>query len=226
MDSGRLQHLDNYAPSVIENASQGEYERLLRKKFEGKSYKTADSYEFTPKSSCLGIVDNPHFQERLEKKDQIRAAIQRYRRTRKLFHVSDEIPILKGMDYEFLTVDNRPVVLGEGETGLAYLAKNVNTNKLVTIKVFKKGGRLRLKDILTELGYQMFIQEKANSSFIPNIVGLLVFMEQKVPKDFFPIMIVMDYLSVLPSMAKPMKLSLRDAKRYAKNGCNLFSARD
>ena len=64
------------------------------------------------KSSCLGTENYLHFEERTAIEDNIRTIIGCHKKLRKLFYGTENIPILKGMDYEPLTGDNQAVVLG------------------------------------------------------------------------------------------------------------------
>ena len=225
MESPRLQFLDNYVGSD-ERIPQGDNDRLLRRLYETTCYQTTDNYDFTPKSCCLGSESNPHFDEREAAKENIRAEIRRYKKLKQLFARTEEIPILQGIDYELLTVGNRPVVIGEGKFGVAFLAKDTRTNKVVTIKLFKKKGNLKTLNILKEVGFQMVINKESESSFSPRLLGLLIFMESKVPPNCHSFMLVMEYLSILPEMAKPMKLSLSDAIKFQKEGCDVLSERN
>ena len=83
------------------------------------------------------------------------------------------------MEFELLMVGDRPVVLGEGTFGVAFLAKNIFTNKFVTIKLFKRKDKLTLKCILKEVGFQMVIDKESKFlsrvSFTPKILVLLIF---------------------------------------------------
>ena len=68
---------------------------------------------------------------------------------------------------------NCPVVLVEGKFGVMFLAKNIHTNKLVTNKLLKKTDKLTLKSIFIE----MVIGKGSKSSFTPELLSLLMFME-------------------------------------------------
>ena len=223
MDSSGPQPLDNYTGSD-ERSSRGENDRLLRILYESTCYKTADSCDFTPKTSCFGRENHLDFEERIVIEDKIRSIIRRNKKLRKLFCGTEDLPILKGMDFELLTVDNRVVVIGEGKSGVAYLAKNIHSDKLVAIKLFKK--KDTMKDILEEVGFQMVIDKKSKSSFSPRILGMLFLRKSKIPKDFHSCMLVMEYLSVLPNMEKPMKLSLSEANAFRRKGCDVLREKD
>ena len=228
MDSRSSRCLDNYV-GPAERTPEAEYDRLLRTLYEvlheATGYKTTDSYDFAPKSSCFGAESNPHFEEREAAKDAINATIRPHKTLRKLF-ARAKVPILQGKDYELLTVDNRPVVLGEGSFGVAFLAKDIHTNNLVTIKLFKKTGNSNLASILKEVGFQTLINMKSEFSFTPELLGMLIFMKSKVPQNCHPFMIVMEYLSVLPEMDKPVKLSLAEAKALQRAGCDVLRKKD
>ena len=225
MDSISSQCLDNYV-GPAERTPEADNERLLSTLYEATRYKTTDSYDFTPKSSCLGAESNPHFEERKATKENINATIRRHKILRKLFARAGDILILQGIDYELLTVGNRPVVLGEGTFGVAFLAKDIHTNKLVTIKLFKKTGNSKLASILREVGFQMLIDMESEFSFTPKLLGLLIFAESKVPQNCHSFMIVMEYLSVVPEMEKPIKLSLAEAKKLQREGCDVLTDRN
>ena len=225
MDSSGLQSLDNYTVPD-EKTSREENDRLLQILYEGMCYQTAESCDFTPSSSCLGRENHPDFEERIAMEDKIRATIRRHKNLRKLFCGAEDILILKGTDFELLTVNNHAVVIGEGKCGVAYLAKNIYSNKLVAIKLFKKDKSLKLKDILEEVGFQMVINKKSKSSFTPKILGMLFFRGSKILKDFHSCILVMEYLSVVPQMEKPMKLSLGEARAFRKKGCDVLREKD
>ena len=224
MDSPSSSCLDNYV-GPDERLPQAVNDRLLRRLCNSTCYKTTDNYDFTPKSSCLG-GERKGLKERKAAQDSIRTTVRRYKTLKQLFGRFEDIPILQGQNYELLTVGNRPVVLGEGTFGVAFLAKDINTNKLVTIKLFKKKAKLKLLGILKEVGFQMMIDKESKSSFTPKLLGLLIFAESKVLQNCHSFMLVMEYLSVLPEMKKPMKLSLAEAKKFRREGCDVLSVRN
>ena len=219
MASYALQTLDNYSVPD-DRTSHGQNEQVLRILYESTRYRTSNNYHFTPQSSCLGRLNHPDFDEFQGWKDNIKESIRKTKALRNMVVSGqiEEIQLLKGMNFELLTVNNCAVVLGEGTFGVVYLAKDIHTNKLVAIKIFKLINGLKLSDILKEVGFQMVTDKQSTLSFTPKIMGLLFFLKSRVPKNCHQCMVAMEYLAVLPKMGKPMKLSLDDAVQLRLKG--------
>ena len=137
------------------------------------------------------------------------------------------VPMLNGRDFELLRINGEAVVIGSGFFGIVYLGKNVHTNEVVAIKAFgKKPVQNQLKEIIREALFQMTIRKKSKWCFTPQVLGMLSFIDSETPSGFHPFMLVMEHLSVMPHMEKPMKLSLQDAQDLHQVGVDLLRKRD
>ena len=151
-----------------------------------------------------------------EKDEDIERCINNSPELKEYFR-NDPLKLLSGGEYEIITFNDKPLVLGEGGNGVTYLATEKHTNRPVVVKLIKDEDE-DLESVLKEY----YFQRKANKLLTkgcktPKVEGLMrLRASSDLQTSCFPFLLVQEFCSNLDGNLYTM--SVDDALSEHKRG--------
>ena len=182
----KVKEFDNYAIHGVEDYSKlGSMNDNIKRYFE--------DYWFSTWASSFNVSDECLDSFRSTDLDEIGETIEANPHIQKFF-TDDPPQLLSGKDYTLITSYRWPVCVGKGSFGVALLAIENDSKKLVVVKLILRQDA-RLIDLLTEYALQRSAWHTLKDGCsAPEIKGIMILKDEaRLERDFFPYLLVQDF---------------------------------